>query len=89
MAEFVETVRNLTSNGRWENLYQLCVRVAGDPNVMGNDYDYLLAHLNIEEHTLGILMVLSQKITEPGQDLETMYSEVEDFSQIVMLNTFS
>jgi len=79
--QFVDSVKSLTASARWENLYQLCTRVAEDPNLMGNEYDYLLSQFNIGEHTLGILMVLSNKINErlSGQDLESTYVEIEEF----------
>lgn len=54
----IDTVINHTIIGRMEALYAYCLRVAKDPSLIGNDYDFLLSNFNIEEHTLGILMVL-------------------------------
>ncbi|XP_076331243.1 COP9 signalosome subunit 3 [Tachypleus tridentatus] len=80
LEQFVVNVRNLSSQGNFE---QLCDFISKSTDVLlknGAHLDDVLATLDLQEHSLGILAILCVKLNLPTvPEFEVLFAQVQEF----------
>ncbi|RWS10457.1 COP9 signalosome complex subunit 3-like protein [Dinothrombium tinctorium] len=80
LEQFVVTVRSLSSQGSFDQLYEYCSKNSDVLVKHSAHLDDALATLDLQEHSLGILTILCVKMSlNHNQAIEQLYAQIQEF----------
>ncbi|RWS22858.1 COP9 signalosome complex subunit 3-like protein [Leptotrombidium deliense] len=80
LEQFVVNIRNFSSSGQFEHLYEFCTKNSDVLVKQSAHLDDALATLDLQEHSLGILAILCVKMSlSQNQEVEQLYAQIQEF----------
>jgi len=81
LEQFVNSVRNYSSQGTFDQLYDYCSKTSDALVKNSAHLDDALATLDVQEHSLGVLTILCVKMSVAGnaQDTDALYGQIAEF----------
>jgi COP9 signalosome complex subunit 3 len=79
LEQFVVTVRNLSSQGSFD---QLSEYISKNSEILSKNWTHLedvMQTLDLQEHSLGIMAILCAKLSQPNVENETLFIQIQEF----------